>query len=286
MKNYLLLLLGILIVLGLGFGGYSYYTLSKENTALKASLDQSAADLAAEQKQKDDLVSTLQKAADQNKSFATQLDQVTATANQLKWLSFLDPQLMQKYSKVYFLNENYTPKELSPIDSKFLFNVSRPLEIHDRVLPFLQKMLQQAVTDGVNILVDSAYRSFSTQATLKSSYRVTYGSGANSFSADQGYSEHQLGTALDFTTPTIGGGLTGFEKTAAYTWMKDNAYKFGFILSYPQNNKYYIYEPWHWRFVGIELATKLHTDNKNFYDLDQREINTYLGNMFNTSATQ
>ena len=112
---------------------------------------------------------------------------------------------------------------------------------------------------------------------------MTYGSGtANQFSADQGYSEHQLGTTLDFTTPVIKGALLSFAKTTAYTWMNDNAYKYGFVISYPKQNTYYEYEPWHWRFVGRELATYLHNiDNGGyFYQLDQRFIDTYLVKIF------
>ena len=109
---------------------------------------------------------------------------------------------------------------------------------------------------------------------------MIYGAGANQFSADQGYSEHQLGTALDFATTEIGAGFDGFEKTDAYRWLLDNAYQYGFILSYPQNNNYYQFEPWHWRFVGRDLAKKLSKEDKNFYDLDQREIDEYLISFF------
>jgi D-alanyl-D-alanine carboxypeptidase len=109
---------------------------------------------------------------------------------------------------------------------------------------------------------------------------MTYGTGANKFSADQGYSEHQLATAFDFTTPEIHDMIIGYDKTAAYTWMTANAYKYGFILSYPPHNSYYVYEPWHWRFVGIALATYLHNSNQYFYQLDQRTINTYLVSIF------
>ena len=114
---------------------------------------------------------------------------------------------------------------------------------------------------------------------------MTYGTGANAFSADQGYSEHQLGTAVDLTTQKDGNRFSdasgGFDSTDGYTWMTQNAYKYGFVLSYPKGNSYYIYEPWHWRFVGVALATRLHNEGKNFYDLDQREIDGYLGLMFN-----
>lgn len=273
---------------------YGFVRLYIENTKLiekNKQLDEAVKNLndniAQAQKEKSDLMTALQNAADKNQLFAYQLDRVTKKYNDLEWLNSVDPQLLQKYSKVYFLNENYTPKVLSPVDSKYLYDKGRSLkvQVEDRVLPFMQSMIQAAASDGVTLDVASAYRSFGEQSSLKSSYRVIYGSGANAFSADQGYSEHQLGTAIDFTTPSISGGLTGFQKTDAYTWLQNNAYKFGFILSYPQNNAYYVFEPWHWRFVGLALALKLHDENKNFYDLDQREINTYLGSMFSATIS-
>jgi D-alanyl-D-alanine carboxypeptidase len=149
------------------------------------------------------------------------------------------------------------------------------------VLPYLEQMLTAASSSGVGIYIDSAYRSFGTQAELKGQYIVTYGAGtANSFSAEQGYSEHQLGTALDFITTGTGGELSGFDKRPAYAWLVANAYRYGFILSYPPNNGYYIFEPWHWRFVGVKLATDLHNANMYFYQMDQRTINTYLDTFF------
>jgi D-alanyl-D-alanine carboxypeptidase len=147
-------------------------------------------------------------------------------------------------------------------------------------MPYFVEMVNAAKDDGVDLFVVSAYRSFQTQAQLKGAYSVTYGSGANAFSADQGYSEHQLGTTVDFTTKGISGGLTGFQNTPAYTWMKDNAYKYGFTLSYPEKNSYYTFEPWHWRFVGADLASDLHSAKAYFYDWDQRKIDSYLINIF------
>ena len=58
-------------------------------------------------------------------------------------------------------------------------------------------------------------------------------------------------------------------------------HEFGFSMSYPRDNPLGVmYEPWHWRFIGVALATKLHNENKYFYDLDQREIDTYLSKIF------
>ena len=136
--------------------------------------------------------------------------------------------------------------------------------------------MSDARSSSIDIEVISAYRSFGTQTEIKSTYKIIYGLGSNQFSADQGYSEHQLGTTIDFTTSEVGSSYVGFEKTEAYQWLQDNAYKYGFILSYPEDNTYYQFEPWHWRFVGTSLAEGLYKEGKNFYDLDQREIDRYL----------
>lgn len=193
-----------------------------------------------------------------------------------------DPELLKKYSKVYFLNENYTPKRLVKVDSQFVYPKGKEVEFLRDANRFLEDMLEDAVDDDVELLVTSGYRSFDEQKSIKSGYKVIYGAGtANQFSAEQGYSEHQIGTAVDFVTGENSYALSeSFEKTDAFKWLEENAYKYGFILSYPRGNTYYSYEPWHWRFVGRDLARSLHRKGQNFYDLDQREIDKYLGEIF------
>ena len=222
----------------------------------------------------------LQKEREKNNSLEDQFSEISNTVGALSKLSKTDPELLKKYSKVYFLNEHYVPISLSDIDSTFVSNKEKKYQIHSDVLPKIEAMIKAGNEEGVSLLVLSAYRSFQTQATLKANYKITYGTGANKFSADQGYSEHQLGTTVDLTTVKTNGKLEGFDKTPEYKWMKENAYKYGFILSYPFGNKYYKYEPWHWRYVGVMLATKLHEDGDYFYDLDQRIIDNYLANIF------
>lgn len=199
----------------------------------------------------------------------------------LEKLSKTDPELLQKYSKVFFLNEHYAPERVVEIPEEYIYDEDRTYQIHAEVWPHLEALLERAERDGVELYIFSAYRPFVEQGALKSQYRVTYGAGtANQFSADQGYSEHQLGTTVDFITTGIDGSLDGFEQTAAYQWLRDNAHRYGFTLSYPPNNSYYIFEPWHWRFVGEDLAIDLHNDDEYFYDLDQREIDEYLISLF------
>jgi len=198
-----------------------------------------------------------------------------------KKLSELDPELLKKYSKVYFLSENYVPSDLSAISQGYLYSSEKTIQLHSQVLTFLYDMIEDAKRDDIDLLVLSGYRSFGDQLGLKSDYVVRYGSGtANSFSAEQGYSEHQLGTTVDFTTKSLSGKLGGFDKTAEYKWLTENAHKFGFTLSYPPNNSYYTFEPWHWRFVGGDLARYLYNRNLHFYDMAQRDIDEYLIDIF------
>ena len=217
---------------------------------------------------------------DRNETFQSQIKKISKTVGVLDKLSKTDKELLQKYSKVYFLNEHYIPEKLTTIEKGYMYDESRNHQLHSKVVPYFNKMVDAAKEDGIDLWVVSAYRSFQTQAQLKGAYTVSYGSGANAFSADQGFSEHQLGTTIDFTTKGISGGLDGFQNTPAYTWLSENAYKYGFTLSYSKGNAYYMFEPWHWRFVGEDLARDLHKNNATFYDWDQRKLDGYLINIF------
>ncbi len=228
----------------------------------------------------DDIEDDYRKEKNKNDDFEDQIKKISGTVGVLDKLSKTDKELLQKYSKVYFLNEHYIPEKIVPIEPKYLYNEAVAKSIHGKVEPYLNEMIEDALEDGIKIWVVSAYRSFTEQKSLKGAYTQTYGSGANTFSADQGYSEHQLGTTVDFTTEGLGGGLNGFEGTPAYQWLLDNGSKYGFTLSYPKGNTYYVFEPWHWRYVGEDLAKDLDKSNASFYDWEQRKIDEYLISIF------
>ena len=280
-------ILVVSVVLLTAFAGYLWYYRMTESEFLNArveglekSLTFTELSLMKERDENFDLENALVAEQERVGSLANQVGEISGTVGDLEKLSKLDPELLQKYSKVYFLNEHYVPDSLKTAPEDYVYVAGSVHQIHSRVWPFLQDMFDDAAEDGVPLYINSAYRSFSTQSSMKATYRIIYGTGANAFSADQGYSEHQLGTTVDITTSGIGGGVDGFEATPAYGWLLDNAHKYGFMLSYPQSNAYYIFEPWHWRFVGTELARDLHRDEKNFYDAPQREIDEYLLNIF------
>jgi zinc D-Ala-D-Ala carboxypeptidase len=289
-QHWGLLLIAILVAIGIGYGIHRFLLLRDQNRELQAIIVQLRTSIQALQNnlsltayERDHLSFVLDETQHTTQELQTQTDELENKVQDFEKLSSLDPELLKKYSKVYFLNEQYTPPSLATIDAQFVMGAGRVMQFHAQALPYLDALLRDAADEDLWLRVTSAYRSFGTQAALKAGYKVIYGAGtANQFSADQGYSEHQLGTTIDFTTAKTGTLTAAFDTTPESKWLLANAHRYGFILSYPKNNKYYIYEPWHWRFVGVELATRLHDDGKYLYELDQRELDPYLLHIFDS----
>lgn len=282
MKLILLLplLLSVVLLGVIGYGGYRYSVLSTEHQETTEALASSTEGYTTLAHTATELGAALEAEQRRNGTFEEKISAIASTVGMLDKLANTDKELLAKYSKVYFLSEHYIPTRLADIQSEFRYPADKELSVHAQIAPFLEELMQEAAKDGIDIKVLSAYRSFGAQGSLKNSYKVTYGKGANTFSADQGYSEHQLGTTIDFTTEKSAGSLAGFDSTEAYTWLTRNAYRYGFVLSYPKGNAYYQYEPWHWRFVGTRLANRLEQDDEYFYELEQRDIDTYLVTLF------
>ena len=127
----------------------------------------------------------------------------------------------------------------------------------------LRAMAEAAAAAGNAIGVESAYRSYTDQEATFASWEAQLGyAGALRVSARPGHSEHQLGLAIDFRSDPGGSPFTGsWGQTPAGTWMRLHAWAYGFIRSYPpkeQNVSCYASEPWHYRYVGRDLAAAIH----------------------------
>lgn len=126
----------------------------------------------------------------------------------------------------------------------------------------LRQLILASKRSGKELVVGSAYRSYRDQQYSYDHWRKRYGSGAGNVSAPPGHSEHQLGTAVDFTNKAAKYEIRQiFGYTKASKWLAGNAYKYGFVLSYPENKKSetgYIWEPWHYRYIGEENARRFH----------------------------
>ncbi len=156
-------------------------------------------------------------------------------------------------NKFYYLGSDYVPKDLTEINSNYQSGGEKVTK--DAALAF-EKMAKAAKEDGYNIRAVSTYRSYSYQNTLYNNYAAKDGTKkADTYSARPGYSEHQTGLAVDVDNTKAT--YTQFGSTKEFGWMKENAYKYGFILRYTKETEFitgYINEPWHYRYVGLEIA--------------------------------
>jgi D-alanyl-D-alanine carboxypeptidase len=131
------------------------------------------------------------------------------------------------------------------------------------VIDDLRAMGEAAAAAGNAIGVQSAYRSYASQQAVFDGWVAQYGrASALTFSARPGHSEHQLGLAIDFRSDPGGSPFTGsWGSTPAGSWMKQHAWEYGFIRSYPPNKRSvtcYASEAWHYRYVGRDLAAAVH----------------------------
>jgi LAS superfamily LD-carboxypeptidase LdcB len=122
-------------------------------------------------------------------------------------------------------------------------------------------MQADAAAQGLNIYISSGFRSFSSQTSIYNRYKANEGqAGADTHSARPGHSEHQSGLAFDLNSIT-----QSFGSTPEGIWVAENAHLYGFIVRYPQGKESitgYIWEPWHLRYLGVDLATSLYSSGQ------------------------
>lgn len=160
--------------------------------------------------------------------------------------------LVNKYHK---LDENYEPSDLTIIDSKY---ASGTQKLRKEAQIKFEEMASDMAKENLKIYAGSTYRSYTYQKGLYDRYVKKDGfAAAETYSARSGYSEHQLGLAVDIVN-----GKWDYlsENDKEYDYLVKNSYKYGFILRYPRGSEYitgYMFEDWHFRYLGVELATKV-----------------------------
>lgn len=160
--------------------------------------------------------------------------------------------LVNKYHK---LDENYEPSDLTIIDSKY---ASGTQKLRKEAQIKFEEMASDMAKENLKIYAGSTYRSYTYQKGLYDRYVKKDGfAAAETYSARSGYSEHQLGLAVDIVN-----GKWDYlsENDKEYDYLIKNSYKYGFILRYPRGSEYitgYMFEDWHFRYLGVELATKV-----------------------------
>jgi LAS superfamily LD-carboxypeptidase LdcB len=188
-------------------------------------------------------------------------------------------------NKTCLVGENYVPDKVIKLDTDYTFG-GKNVELAEYAAVAVEALISEMRAHGIDdVYVTSGYRDYAYQASLFERYcnneRDKHPTWSEdrikeevlTYSAYPGTSEHQTGLCVDLMTTEMEGLWNfgsetpnnpydkGFAETEAFEWLKDNAHKFGFILRYPEdktNITGYSYESWHYRFVGIGAASKIH----------------------------
>lgn len=169
-----------------------------------------------------------------------------------------DDDLLVLVNKYHKLDDTFIPEELDKVSYG-----SGTMRKEARIA--FDKMCEAALNEEIYIYGGSGYRSYSHQLRLYNNYVAQDGKKeADTYSARAGHSEHQTGLAMDI----LNGKWAFIDDTdKEYTWLINNSYKYGFILRYPEGKEKitgYMYEPWHYRYVGTEIATKITQENLTY----------------------
>lgn len=182
-----------------------------------------------------------------NKPFYTNTKKVTKFGNTI---------LVNKYN---YLTKDYIPNDLVTLNEYS----KNGLKLNKEAYESFKIMAKVMKEDNLHIRIVSAYRSYNYQENLYNNYlKYDPKEIVDTYSARPGYSEHQTGLAIDVDNTLIN--YDKFHLTQEFTWMKNNAYKYGFILRYgidQQKITGYKYEPWHFRYVGKNIAEYIYKKN-------------------------
>lgn len=212
-----------------------------------------------------------------------EFDYVTDVSAYLEYINSKDQYISILANKQHSIGEDFSPEKLVEIPKKYR-RTDRVLKLDLTAEKALEAMMQDMFALGIDdVRVQSAYRTYAEQQNLFNNYvnsEINKGlsrdeaiANANKYSARPEYSEHRTGLCVDFFVPSCMLELenygyegsypndVGFTETNAYPWLLKNCWKYGFILRYPEDKvdiTGYSYESWHYRFVGLEVASIIH----------------------------
>lgn len=164
------------------------------------------------------------------------------------------------------LSRDFKPNNLVKVNKCSLDN----FYLEEETANAYEKMCLDSINKGLNISITSAYRSYNEQEKLYNSYLKLYGKNyVDKYVALPGHSEHQTGLAIDLESLEY----DIFKNSKEYLWIKENAYKYGFIIRYQKGKEKitgYGAEEWHIRYVGKNAAEYIYKNNitfEEYYDL-------------------
>lgn len=166
-------------------------------------------------------------------------------------------------NKYHYLVEDYEPADLVKASDWYAYSNH---SLNTLAYTAFQELRDAAELENYRIMINSSYRTYKYQSNLWNQYKTNFGTKkADQYAARAGHSEHQSGYAIDVSDYFDVNDK--FEDTEAFTWMSNNCYKYGYILRYPKDKEDitgYAYEPWHYRYVGKEVAEKIQQEQITF----------------------
>ncbi len=193
--------------------------------------------------------------------------------------------LLTLVTLTYSLSRHYQPADLVPLADYLPHHVTLgyPTELRQVAAGPLVEMIEAMYAAGLSPFIISGYRSYAMQAIAWNKWNRLEPERAHQLSAPPGFSEHQLGTTVDFGSPELAQIVgdpniefhTYFYQTSEGQWLLEHAHEYGFTLSYSREAfelTGFYYEPWHYRYIGPELATILHEQGQT---LTAYQLNHY-----------
>lgn len=181
-----------------------------------------------------------------------------------------DADLLTMVTLDYGISRNYRPADIVPLSNYFGADVTLgyPSEIRQVIADPLVQLITDMQTAGLKPQIISGFRDYYAQSLAYQKWLELNPNSATIVSAPPGHSEHQLGTVVDFGSPELPGIVgqpdiqfhTYFYQTSEGIWLAENAHTYGFTLSYTREAfeiTGFYYEPWHYRYVGVEMASQL-----------------------------
>ena len=163
-------------------------------------------------------------------------------------------------NKNNYLSSEYTPDNIVKVSNWYAYEGHK---LEKTAYEAFIEMFNDAKSEGMSIVLSMGYRSYKDQKSIFNTYKRDYGERyADEVSTRPGFSEYQTGIALNISK--LYGSDDIFDKTDEFAWLEANAYKYGFILRYPKEKEYitkYSFDPNHFRYVGLEAAFVMHSEN-------------------------
>lgn len=167
-------------------------------------------------------------------------------------------------NKYYKVNEDYEPQDITNISLQYAYANNKLSKVANEA--FIS-MWNEAKEQDLKLIVNTSYRTYQNQEKMYENTKAASGSRvADNTVARPGHSDHQSGLSID-VFEINSQSMSTFKDSPAYAWLKENAYKYGFIERYPEGKEYitgFTYEPWHWRYVGVEAAKRIQEENITF----------------------